>query len=263
MLLQEVPRAEVANLAALETRGLRKRFGSTAVLNGVDLAIPEGSITAIMGPSGTGKSVLVKHLFGLLKPDAGEVLVRGRALSRISHSEVIALRREIGVMFQDGALFSSMTIHDNVAFPLRQHTDYNEREINQIVREHLAKVGLAKAGGLYPSQLSGGMKKRAGLARGLVLDPGIVIADEPNSGLDPVRASLLGELLVERHSELGGTLVVVTHAVLLARAICDYIVLLWRGKVVASGPAEDVFDSDDGFVRQFLAGDSEGPLGMD
>jgi phospholipid/cholesterol/gamma-HCH transport system ATP-binding protein len=254
---------DVSGLLAIETRALRKSFGAFRVLDGVDLQIPEGSIAAIMGPSGTGKSVLIKHVLGLLKPDAGDVLVRGRALSTMSRSEVIAMRRDIGVMFQDGALFSSMTVYENVAFPLRQHTDYNDGDVREIVMEHLEKVGLGFAADRYPAELSGGMKKRAGLARGLVLDPGIVLADEPDSGLDPVRTALLGQLLIDRHAELGGTLLVITHNMMLAKRVADYVAVLWRGKIVASGPAYEMFESDDPFIRQFLAGEARGPLGMD
>jgi phospholipid/cholesterol/gamma-HCH transport system ATP-binding protein len=156
-----------------------------------------------------------------------------------------------------------MTVYENVAFPLRQHTDYNDSEVREIAMEHLEKVGLTHAANRYPSELSGGMKKRAGLARGLVLDPGIVLADEPDSGLDPVRTALLGELLIERHAELGGTLLVITHNMMLAKRVADYVAVLWKGRLVASGPAEDMFTSDDPFIRQFLTGESEGPLGMD
>jgi phospholipid/cholesterol/gamma-HCH transport system ATP-binding protein len=252
-----------SNVLAVETRDLHKAFGSNRILNGVDLQVPEGCIASIMGPSGTGKSVMIKHILGLLKPDKGDVLVRGRSLSRMSRSEVIAMRREIGVMFQDGALFSSMTVYENVAFPLRQHTDYNDSEVRELAMEHLEKVGLTHAANRYPSELSGGMKKRAGLARGLVLDPGIVLADEPDSGLDPVRTALLGELLIERHAELGGTLLVITHNMMLANRVSDYVAVLWKGKIVAAGPAELMFSSDDPFIRQFLTGETEGPLGMD
>jgi phospholipid/cholesterol/gamma-HCH transport system ATP-binding protein len=252
-----------SDLLAIETRDLHKAFGSHRILQGVDLQIPEGCICAVMGPSGTGKSVLIKHVLGLLKPDSGDVLVRGRPLASLSRSELISMRRDIGVMFQDGALFSSMTVFDNVAFPLRQHTDYSDASVREIVMEQLDKVGLRHAANLYPSQLSGGMKKRAGLARGLVLDPGIVLADEPDSGLDPIRTALLGELLVERHADLGGTLVVITHNMMLAKRVANYVAVLWRGKLVASGPAERMFSSDDEFIRQFLSGDCVGPLGMD
>jgi phospholipid/cholesterol/gamma-HCH transport system ATP-binding protein len=248
---------------AIETRDLHKAFGSARILQGVDMQIPEGVICSVMGPSGTGKSVLIKHILGLLKPDRGEVLVRGRSVSRMSHSEVIQMRRKIGVMFQDGALFSSMTVFENVAFPLRRHTDYSEREVREIVSEHLEKVGLQHAADRYPSQLSGGMKKRAGLARGLVLDPDIVLADEPDSGLDPVRTALLAELLIDRHADLGGTMLVITHNMMLAERVSDWVVVLWKGKLIAAGPAEDMFASDDAFIRQFLSGDSIGPLGMD
>jgi phospholipid/cholesterol/gamma-HCH transport system ATP-binding protein len=255
--------SERSPVPAIETQDLHKAFGSNRILNGVDLQVPEGCIASIMGPSGTGKSVMIKHILGLLRPDSGEVMVRGQQLGKMSHAEVIAMRRDIGVMFQDGALFSSMTIYENVCFPLRQHTDYNDAEVREIVMEHLEKVGLGHAINRYPSELSGGMKKRAGLARGLILDPGIVLADEPDSGLDPVRTALLGELLVERHAELGGTLLVITHNMSLAQRVSDYVAVLWKGKVVASGLAEDMFNSEDPFIRQFLTGDSRGPLGMD
>jgi phospholipid/cholesterol/gamma-HCH transport system ATP-binding protein len=233
------------------------------VLRGADVEIPEGAITTVVGPSGTGKSVLILHILGLLTPDEGEILIHGRSLSSMTRSEVLALRREIGVMFQDGALFSSMPVYDNVAFPLRQHTDLNEREVRQLVEEQLSAVGLLDAAKLYPKELSGGMRKRAGLARALVMAPGLVVCDEPDSGLDPVRTALLGDLILERQRDLGGTMLVVTHNAALARLISDYVAVLWRGKVVEAGSAEAVFNSDNEFVRQFLAGQVDGPLGMD
>ncbi|HYF24343.1 MAG TPA: ATP-binding cassette domain-containing protein [Baekduia sp.] len=250
-------------LLAIETRGLHKSFGRTAVLEGLDLQIPEGVISVVLGPSGTGKSVLLQHVIGLLAPDAGDVLIRGRPLSRMRRDEILALRRGIGVMFQDGALFSTMNVFDNVAFPLRQHTSLEDHQIRELVHEHLAQVGLAAAGDRMPSQLSGGMRKRAGLARALVLAPTIMLCDEPDSGLDPVRTALLGDLLVEQHAAFGGTMVVVTHNVPLARRIAEHVSVLWRGRVVASGLAADVFSSQAPFVQQFLSGAAEGPLGMD
>jgi len=253
----------VLDVLAIETQALHKSFGAHRVLRGADLQIPVGSTSVVLGPSGTGKSVLIKHVLGLMRGDSGDVLVHNRPLSKMSRSEILGLRRDIGVMFQDGALFSSMNVYDNVAFPLRQHTDLKEPEVREIVLEHLKAVGLEDAASKAPNELSGGMKKRAGLARSLVLDPGILLCDEPDSGLDPVRTALLGELLKQRHEELGGTVLVVTHNIALARLICDHVSLLWQGQVVTSGPAEDVFASNDPFVRQFLAGESAGPLGMD
>jgi phospholipid/cholesterol/gamma-HCH transport system ATP-binding protein len=254
----------VADFLAIETRDLYKSFGpNSSVLKGASLRVPEGTTSVVLGPSGTGKSVLIKHILGLMKGDSGDVLVHDRPLSRMSRSEILGLRRNIGVMFQDGALFSSMNVYDNVAFPLRQHTDFKEHEVREIVLEHLRAVGLEDASDLAPSELSGGMRKRAGLARSLVLDPGILLCDEPDSGLDPVRTALLGELLKQRHEEIGGTVLVVTHNIALARLIADHVSLLWQGEIVVSGPAGDVFAADDPFVRQFLAGDTAGPLGMD
>ena len=251
------------DLLAIETRDLHKRFGAHRVLTGVDLRIPEGVVAVVLGPSGTGKSVLLQHIIGLMKPDGGDVLVRGRPLSRMSRSELLTLRSEMGVMFQDGALFSTMNVHDNVAFPLRQHTDLREPQIHEVVMEHLASVGLADAADRMPNQLSGGMRKRAGLARALVLNPGIVLCDEPDSGLDPVRTALLGDLLLEQHERLGGTMLVITHDVMLARRISDHVSILWQGAVLESGTSDQIFESETAFVRQFLAGQSKGPLTMD
>ncbi|MCW3014552.1 MAG: transporter related protein [Solirubrobacterales bacterium] len=257
------PASIPSELLAIETRNLHKSFGDNAVLAGLDVTIPEGVISVVLGPSGTGKSVLLQHIIGLLRPDAGEVLIRGQALGDMNRSDVIDLRRQIGVMFQDGALFSSMTVFENVAFPLRQHTDFNEAEVRELVEDHLASVGLSPAAHRRPNELSGGMRKRAGLARALVLNPGIVLCDEPDSGLDPVRTALLGELLVDQHARCGGTMVMVTHNIALARQTSDHISVVWRGRVLESGLTEDVFASERPFVRQFLAGATAGPLGMD
>jgi phospholipid/cholesterol/gamma-HCH transport system ATP-binding protein len=181
----------------------------------------------------------------------------------MSRSQILSLRTEIGVMFQDGALFSTMNLFDNVAFPLRQHTKLNERGIRDVVMDRLATVGLADAAGKMPNELSGGMRKRAGLARALVLDPGVLLCDEPDSGLDPVRTALLGELLLEQHAQIGGTILVITHNVMLARAISDHISILWQGKVIEADMAEVIMQSGTDFVQQFLRGETRGPLGMD
>jgi phospholipid/cholesterol/gamma-HCH transport system ATP-binding protein len=251
------------DLLAIETRGLCKSFGRTTVLRDLDLKIPAGAISVILGPSGTGKSVCLNHVLGLMTPDAGEVLIRGRALSTMKAADLRALRRDIGVMYQDGALFSTMNVYDNVAFPLRQHTDFGEPEVRELVSDQLQRVGLARAGTLMPNQLSGGMRKRAGLARALVMNPGIVLCDEPDSGLDPVRTALLADLLAERHADQGGTMLIVTHNVMLAKTIADHMSVLWQGRVVAAGLASDVIGSEDPFVSQFIDGGSHGPLGMD
>ena len=258
----EESRASAAPVA-IECLDVHKSFGGAPVLTGVDLAIPAGSISVILGPSGTGKSVLLKHVIGLLRPDRGDVVVLGEPVSRMPTDDLWSLRRKVGILFQDGALFGSMTVYDNVAFPLRQHTDLSEQEIAEIVMARLDDVGLAGAAMLMPSQLSGGMRKRVGFARALVLEPPIVLFDEPDSGLDPVRTALLCELIQSAHDAQGGTYVIITHDVLSARRIGSFLALLWQGKVVKSGPDHEMWSSEDPFVRQFLQGESRGPLGMD
>ncbi|MGE5636978.1 MAG: ABC transporter ATP-binding protein [Nocardioidaceae bacterium] len=248
---------------AVEFIDVKKSFGRNTVLNGLNLGIPEGQISMILGPSGTGKSVCIKHMVGLLYPDEGDVLVHGRSVPGMSDDELFEMRKKFGVLFQDGALFGSMNVWDNVAFPLRQHTDRPEEEIGEIVNRRLGEVGLADAADKMPNELSGGMRKRAGFARALVLDPDVVLFDEPDSGLDPVRTALLCELIKEVHEENGGAYVVITHDIMSARRVADYIAVLWRGRIVESGPARELFNSDNGFVRQFLSGEAEGPLGME
>ena len=248
---------------SMECRDVHKAFGDFKVLQGLNLDFKDDAITTVLGPSGTGKSVLIKHLVGLLKPDAGEVVVFGQDLWKISEKERYAIRRRMGVLFQDGALFGSMNIFDNTAFPLRKHTDKSEDEIREIVTQRLSEVGLDRAHKKLPNQISGGMRKRAGFARALVLDPDIVFFDEPDSGLDPVRTSLLNDLILDMHAEHKGTYLLVTHDIRTARKVSDYVGLIWKGKVMHYGEAEEAFASDDPLLRQFLAGMSEGPLGMD
>jgi phospholipid/cholesterol/gamma-HCH transport system ATP-binding protein len=249
--------------SVMGVRDLHKSFDGHPVLRGVSLDFVDGAITTLLGPSGTGKSVLLKHLVGLVAPDSGTVSVFGRDIWRVSRAEQYAIRKRFGVLFQDGALFGSETVFDNVAFPLREHTTRSEAEIGEIVMRRLDEVGLAGAAGRLPGELSGGMRKRAGFARALVLDPDIVLFDEPDSGLDPVRTSLLNDLILDVHAEHGGTYLLVTHDIGTARTVSDYVGLLWRGRIVHYGPAEEAFTSADPFVRQFLAGSSAGPLGMD
>jgi phospholipid/cholesterol/gamma-HCH transport system ATP-binding protein len=248
---------------SMETRNLHKSFGSFDVLDGLDLQFQDDSITTILGPSGTGKSVLIKHLVGLLEPDDGEVLVFGKDIWDISEKERYEMRTRMGVLFQDGALFGSLNLYDNTAFPLRKHTDKSEDEIREIVMKRLTEVGLEKAWEKLPNEISGGMRKRAGFARALVMDPQIVFFDEPDSGLDPVRTSLLNDLILDMHAEHKGTYLLVTHDIRTARKVSDYVGLIWKGKVVHFGEAEEAFANEDPFVKQFLAGESAGPLGMD
>src|SRR5436190_241862 len=248
---------------AIEFVDVHKAFGRNKILRGLNMGIPEEKISMILGPSGTGKSVCIKHMVGLLYPDEGDVLVHGQSVPNLQDDELFEMRKKFGVLFQDGALFGSMNLYDNTAFPLRQHTDKGEDEIAEIVNRRLREVGLADAGDKMPNELSGGMRKRAGFARALVLDPDIVLFDEPDSGLDPVRTALLCELIKEIHEENGGAYVVITHDIASARRVAEYIAVLWKGRIVESGPAEELFNSDNPFVRQFLSGDAQGPLGME
>src|SRR4051812_2862411 len=248
---------------AIEFVDVHKAFGRNKILRGLNMGIPEGKISMILGPSGTGKSVCIKHMVGLLYPDEGDVLVHGQSVPNLQDDELFEMRKKFGVLFQDGALFGSMNLYDNTAFPLRQHTDKGEDEIGDIVNRRLREVGLADAGDKMPNELSGGMRKRAGFARALVLDPDIVLFDEPDSGLDPVRTALLCELIQEIHEENGGAYVVITHDIMSARRVAEYIAVLWKGRIVESGPADELFNSDNPFVRQFLSGEAQGPLGME
>ncbi len=248
---------------SIRCKDVYKRLGGVPVLNGLNVAFPEDTITVVLGPSGTGKSVLIKHMIGLMFPDSGDIVVKGQSVPSLTMPKLLELRRKIGVLFQDGALFGSMSVYDNVAFPLRQHTDMTEAAIAERVKQRLADVGLGDAMDDAPSQLSGGMRKRAGFARALVMEPDVVIFDEPDSGLDPVRTALLCELIQEMHEIYKGTYIVVTHDIASARRIGQYIALLWRGRIVEAGDAERMFSSENAFVRQFLSGSAEGPLTMD
>jgi phospholipid/cholesterol/gamma-HCH transport system ATP-binding protein len=198
--------------------------------------------------------------------------VHGESVPNLLDDELFAMRKKFGVLFQDGALFGSMNLFDNVCFPLRQHTDKGEDEIADIVNRRLREVGLEAAHDKMPNELSGGMRKRAGFARALVLDPDIVLFDEPDSGLDPVRTALLGELIQEIHEDLMNerqgrehlpAFCLITHDIMTARRVAEHISVLWKGRIVESGPAEELFNSDNHFVRQFLSGESQGPLGME
>jgi phospholipid/cholesterol/gamma-HCH transport system ATP-binding protein len=259
---------------AVEFIDTYKAFGRARILRGLNMGLPEGMVSMILGPSGTGKSVCIKHMVGLLYPDEGDILVHGESVPNMPDDDLFEMRKKFGLLFQDGALFGSMNLYDNVAFPLRQHTEKGEDEVEDIVMRRLNEVGLGSAKDKMPNELSGGMRKRAGFARALVLEPDIVLFDEPDSGLDPVRTALLGELILEIHRDMMDeakakqkerlpTFAVITHDIMSARRVADYINVLWRGRIVEAGPAEDMLNSDNPFIRQFLAGESQGPLTMD
>jgi phospholipid/cholesterol/gamma-HCH transport system ATP-binding protein len=259
---------------AVEFIDMYKAFGRNKILRGLNMGLPEGMVSMILGPSGTGKSVCIKHMVGLLYPDDGDVLVHGESVPNMPDDDLFDMRKKFGLLFQDGALFGSMNVFDNTAFPLRQHTEKGEDEIEDIVTRRLNEVGLGAHGDKLPNELSGGMRKRAGFARALVLEPDIVLFDEPDSGLDPVRTALLGELILEIHRDMMDdakekqkehlpTFSVITHDIMSARRVADYINVLWKGRIVEAGPAEDMLNSDNPFIRQFLSGESQGPLTMD
>lgn len=261
--LEEPTPTRTRGTATVSVRNVRKAFGSHHILRGLSVDFVDGAITTILGPSGTGKSVMLSHIVGLLEPDSGTVEVFGKDIWTVREEERAEMRKRIGVLFQDGALFSEMDVYDNVAYPLRKNTDKSEDEIREIVMARIGEVGLTAAVNRTPNQLSGGMKKRAGFARALAIEPEVVLFDEPDSGLDPVRTSLLCDLILEAHSVHKGTYVVVTHDIGAARRLSDYVGVLWKGELIFFGSADEAFNSTDPFVQQFLSGASAGPLGMD
>ncbi len=264
LFVRDAPRPVAQPESAVVTcRGVEKAFGRHKVLDGVTCDIPRGQVTVIMGPSGTGKSVLLSHFVGLLLPDAGEVIVNRFSVPDLNEKELLALRRQVGMLFQDGALFSSMNLYDNVAFPLRQHTRMGERQIREIVMARLEEVGLAGAELRMPNELSGGMRKRAGFARALVLEPKILLCDEPDSGLDPVRTALLCQLIKDVQQRHNCSAVIISHDIKAVFEIADYVILLHRGRVVEQGSKEQLRRSANQFTRQFLEGAAQGPLRMD
>lgn len=246
----------------VRVEGLTKSFGAQPVWADVSLSLPAGEISVLLGPSGTGKSVFLKTLVGLLMPDRGSIWINGEDLPRLTERRLYQVRRLFGVLFQDGALFGSMTVYDNVAFPLREHTRLPEREIRAIVTEKLDMVGLIGAETKLPGQISGGMRKRAGLARALVLNPEIILFDEPDSGLDPVRTAYLNQLIIDLNQQTDATFLIVTHDINTARIVPDNIGLLYHGHLAMFGPREMLLSSHEPVVRQFLNAQRIGPIGM-
>jgi phospholipid/cholesterol/gamma-HCH transport system ATP-binding protein len=249
--------------AVISLRGVTKSFGSHTVLSDVTFDVPKGKTTAILGPSGTGKSVLLKNIIGLLRPDAGEIWVEGEQIVGMKDKDLYRIRRKFGVLFQDGALFGSMTLYDNIAFPLREHTSKGEGEIRELVHKNAELVGLMDHLRKLPGEVSGGMKKRAGLARALVMEPAIVLFDEPDSGLDPVRVAYLDDLVRKSQAETGATFFIITHNIPSVMRTADYMGILFRSKLVRFASKEEMRTSDNPVIRQFLTGKAAGPIGMD
>jgi phospholipid/cholesterol/gamma-HCH transport system ATP-binding protein len=241
---------------------LSKRFGSQTIWENVSLTLPAGEISVMLGPSGTGKSVFLKTLIGLLKPETGSISIGGTDITKIREKELYEVRKLFGVLFQDGALFGSQNLFDNIAFPLREHTKKSESEIKKIVLEKMDMTGLSGAEKKLPGEISGGMRKRAGLARALVLDPEILLFDEPDSGLDPVRSAYLNQLIVDLNADIKATFLIVTHDISTARTVPDNIGLLYRRHLAMFGPREMLLSSNEPVVRQFLNGQRQGPIGM-
>jgi phospholipid/cholesterol/gamma-HCH transport system ATP-binding protein len=249
--------------AMISIQGITKRFGVHTVLQDVTFDVPRGKTSAVLGPSGTGKSVLLKVIIGLLRPEAGQVFIDGEPIVGVKEKEVLRIRRKIGVLFQDGALFGSMNLFDNIAFPLVEHTSKTEKEIREIVLAKSDLVGLGAHLHKLPGEVSGGMRKRAGLARALVLDPQILFFDEPDSGLDPVRVAYLDDLINTVHEETGVTFFIISHNIESVKRTAHYLGLLFRTKLVAFGSKEEMTTSQVPVIQQFLAGRPEGPISMD
>ncbi|MBJ8345173.1 ABC transporter ATP-binding protein [Antrihabitans sp. YC2-6] len=246
----------------ITVEGLTKSFGSQTIWRDVSLTLPPGEVSALLGPSGTGKSVFLKSLIGLLKPEEGSIYIDGTDIMTCSNKELYEIRKLFGVLFQDGALFGSMSLFDNVAFPLREHTKKSESDIKRIVMEKMELVGLTGAEQKLPGEISGGMRKRAGLARALVLDPQIILVDEPDSGLDPVRTTYISQLFLDINAQIDATFLIVSHNINLARTVPDNIGMLFRRNLVMFGPREVLLTSEEPVVRQFLNGRMMGPIGM-
>jgi len=239
-------------LRSLHIKNLVKSFNGQQVLKGINLEIPASQITVIIGGSGTGKSVLLKHIVGLVEPDSGEIFFDGLNLLELGRDEMNEVRMCFGMLFQDSALFDSMTVFENIAFPLRQHRKFSERELREIVKERLVDINLSGIEEKYPSELSGGMRKRVGLARAIVLDPEVILYDEPTTGLDPVMARAIDDLIVSTQQRLQATTIIISHDIHSSLRIANKIAMLHDGRVVAEGDPNSFLKSNNKVVTQFF-----------
>jgi phospholipid/cholesterol/gamma-HCH transport system ATP-binding protein len=250
--------------AKVELRGVKKRFGPKVVLDGVDLAIQPGQSLVVIGGSGTGKSVMIKCVLGILRPDAGEIYVDGKEVTRLRSRARDAILKKFGMLFQGAALFDSLPVWENVAFGLIQGRGMKRGRARDIAMEKLAKVGLGpEVGQLSPAELSGGMQKRVGLARAMAADPEIIFFDEPTTGLDPIMADVINNLIIATVKEVGATTLSITHDLISARKIADRIAMLYKGKIVWEGPTSEIDNSGNPYVDQFIHGRAEGPIQME
>jgi phospholipid/cholesterol/gamma-HCH transport system ATP-binding protein len=242
----------------IEIRHLRKSFGSKVVLKDVNLSVPKGSTVVILGLSGQGKSTIIKHIVSLLKPDSGEIVVDGIDVAKADEKEIYETRKKIGFLFQEGAMFDSMSVYDNVAFPLREHTNLSEEEIRKRVFEKLDMVGFDsdRVAKLYPYELSGGMRKRAATARAIILEPKIILYDEPTSGLDPIISDLISQMTMMLQKKLGVTSIVISHDLKESFKIADYVGMLYNGEIIEFAPPKEFQESSNEIVQAFLKGDS-------
>ncbi len=244
----------------IRTVNLHKSFGHQHVLAGVNLEIPDGAIYVIIGRSGAGKSCLLKHLIGLLRPDQGEVWVDGEEISTLRGRALNRVRTRFGMLFQGGALFDSLTVYDNVAFPLREKTRLSEAVIREKVHERLAQVGLSEINEKFPAELSGGMRKRVALARALISEPEFLLFDEPTTGLDPIRVNAIHQLILDLHHLLHFTAVVVSHEIPEIFSLATHVAMLHEGVIVATGTPAEIQASPNPVIRQFISGQIEGPI---
>jgi phospholipid/cholesterol/gamma-HCH transport system ATP-binding protein len=246
----------------IEIQDLHKSFGSKVVLAGLTLTIERGETMVVIGGSGTGKSVLLKHVIGLMKPDQGRVVVDGQEVGGLDETQVTNLRKKFGMLFQGAALFDSLCVWENVGFWLTQHSKRRPREIKEIAREKLALVGLKGVEDLMPAELSGGMKKRVGLARAIAHDPQIMLYDEPTTGLDPIMADVINELIIRLKHQLKMTSIAITHDMTSAYKIADRIAMLYQGRIQEVGTPDEIRASRNPIVRQFITGSAEGPIAV-